>query len=736
MKSRWLIWCGCLVWLLCSCDRLTYDGHRIQRAVIAQEEYAEQKSSDVIRALSDNDINALHRLSEREDNVMFFIHKGESVFYWSDAWLNAVDLPLKAEEGRWLFQQWNNACGLVRKEKYDEYEVLTLIPIKYDYAITSEQLRNNFIKPFRGEEQWTLVPKYSGDRRNYYPIYSSDGMFLFSLCGIPGVNSHTLLSKPSRSFSYQSIFTSEDRDDDNSHFKLRIYYSLTIVLFVLLATVALYWLIRCRGFRSMKLGGKFQLILISLLTMVFVSIFILSVVYIRRMFVVRQEHNLEKKAQYVQSALQNLYFWDIELGPQNTQALNVDLRDMCYAYETDIHIYDLDGVLVGSSSPELFEQGILSPYISPKPFFGTSTCVQYEHIGDVRYLTAYTEFYNGNYSQIGYIALPYFISQDQVDANVENYVVRLLPLYLILLVLAIAVIWIIAHILSKSLGAISNQMQKYKLGGRGTHIDYFFHDELGDLVQHYNEMTDALAESTECLARTEREQAWRTMARQVAHEINNNLTPIKLTLQQMRRLRGTDRFDEYFDRSSQLLIEQANALGHIASSFSSFAKMPEVNPAEVDVAQKLYASITLLRESTARIPIRYIGPEQGVWAMADGEQITQVFTNIVRNAVQAMTGEKGGDIIIILKELPGEQQETRGLDGNSKWIEISFSDNGPGIPVEIRDKVFMPNFTTKNTGMGLGLAISKNIVEGGGGKICFQTSEKGTTFFVHLRKKA
>ncbi len=732
VRTLALLVVGCMLVSLCSCSRLEMDGKHNQRALIKQQQRAMEKTQEVIAAIRNNNINAMHSLSERDDNIMFFVYRGNDVIYWSDAWLNSSGLPFRRVYDQWVFKQWNNAYGICRRTKYDDYFVLVLIPVKYDYAITSKQLHNSFLEPFRGNDSWTLTT-HQGDSDHYYPVYSDDGSFLFSICDIPDNEPHSVSSFANRSFSYQSIFTSA-REDNTLNLKLQIYYFLTIVLFVILAAVAIYWLLRYRGFRNMRLGGKFQLVLVSLLSVVFISNFVLSVVYIRKMFVTRQEYGLEKKAQYVQNALQNLYFWDLELSPANTPSLNIDLRDLCYAYETDIHVYDMDGMLIGSSSPQLFDQGILSRYISPEPFFGNSTRVQYEHIGDVKYLTAYTEFYNGGYVQIGYIALPYFISQDQVDANVDNYVVWLLPLYLVLLLLTILVVWIIARIISTSLSAISKNLQSYRLGEKGTHIDYFFNDEVGDLVHHYNDMMDALAESSERLARTEREAAWRTMARQVAHEINNSLTPMKLTLQQLQRLKGTDRFDQYFDRSTRVLIDQTDNLSNIASSFSSFAKMPEVNPTEVDIAQKLSSCIALLSNNLDNIPLRYIGPSSGVLAIADADQITQVFTNIIRNATQAMAGRENSDIIIILKELPVEQQTAKGLDKDSRWVEISFSDNGPGIAPEVRDKVFVPNFTTKSTGMGLGLAISKNIVEGSGGKICFQTSEKGTTFFVYLRK--
>ena len=515
-----------------------------------------------------------------------------------------------------------------------------------------------------------------------------------------------------------------------------MYYVITGVLIGVLLFIAVFSLVKYRGFRRMKLGGKFQMVLTPLVLVILLSIFMLSTEHIRRLFIETQQLRLTKKAHYVQMALQNMYFWDMAISPAHTAALNIDLREMSFVYETDIHVYDMNGRLIGSSTPQLFELGLLSRYVASEPFFSdNTTMVQYEHIGSVRYLSAYTEFINGNYAQIGYVALPSFISQSEMTAHVENFMAKLLPLYIILLLISILIVWGISHMITSSLGVVSAQLKKNHLGEKGEHIDYEFSDEVGEIVTQYNQMMDALAESTQRLARTEREMAWRTMARQVAHEINNPLTPMKLTLQQLQRTKGTERFEEYFDRSTQLIIDQIDNLSHIAKSFSSFAKMPEVNPTEVDVAAKLYSFITMMRNNPSDIPIRYVGPESGVMVIADAEQITQVFTNIVRNAMQAMEGRENSDIIIIMKNASKGSMLEHDLDPQKKWMKISFSDNGPGIPADMIDKVFVPNFTTKNTGAGLGLPISKNIVEGSGGKICFQTSEKGTTFFVYLQKK-
>lgn len=252
----------------------------------------------------------------------------------------------------------------------------------------------------------------------------------------------------------------------------------------------------------------------------------------------------------------------------------------------------------------------------------------------------------------------------------------------------------------------------------------------------YRRKMEEMREAAVAMARSEREAAWRTMARQIAHEINNPLTPMRLRIQQLSRLHNDEdeRFDRYFRESVSLLIDQIDDLSRIATSFSTFAKVPIVRAESVDIAQKLSSVIALYRSNEYNIPIRYVGADAGVWAIADPEQIGEVFSNILKNAIQAMglTDEgvenpllNAANIIVTMSGVPN-------ADG---MLEISFSDNGPGIPEEIRDKVFLPNFTTKSTGAGLGLAISKNIVDMSGGQIDFTTSPKGTTFVVRLKVK-
>ena len=715
-----------------SCNSFDANARRLQRTLNEQQKKAEVITEHLKTAIQNNDFDSIWHHTHADNSIIFYVYKGRQLVYWSNSWLSASNRSIQYIYDKWQYMQWDNAVGICHRVKVGDYQIVVAIPIKYNYALTSTQLHNGFIPPFRGKEHWNL--RLNQSPNHVIPIFSNDGAYLFSLEELSKEEMEQQSSQYEviESFSYQSLLAVDKQNTTFSRIKIRAYYVIVFTMIAILLIIAIGSLIRYQGFRHMRLGGKFQIILTSTVMVILLSIFLVSIEHSQRVFIETQQLRLGKKAQYVQMALQNMYFWDMNLSPSNTSALNIDLRDMSFAYETDIHVYDLHGRLIGTSTPQLFEKGILPPYIAPEVFFSDAKkLVQYDHIGQVRYLSAYTEFINGNYTKMGYIALPSFISQEEMAAHLQGFILKLLPLYILLLIGSIIVVWIVSNRVTSSLEMVTAQLQDNKAG---QHIHYPYADEFGEMVGHYNQMMDALAESTERLARSEREMAWRTMARQVAHEINNPLTPMKLTLQQLQRTKGTERFEEYFNESTQLLIDQIDTLSHIAQSFSSFAKMPEVKPTEVDVAAKLFAFVALMSNNQDNIPIRYVGPESGVIAIADADQITQVFTNIVRNALQAMEGRPNSDIIIILKSANTKSIIKNELDTTKQWIKISFSDNGPGISKEMQEKVFVPNFTTKNTGAGLGLPISKNIVEGSGGKICFQTSEKGTTFFVYLQK--
>ena len=230
-----------------------------------------------------------------------------------------------------------------------------------------------------------------------------------------------------------------------------------------------------------------------------------------------------------------------------------------------------------------------------------------------------------------------------------------------------------------------------------------------------------LGESAKKLSESERELAWREMARQVAHEIKNPLTPMKLNIQHLQRAwyDKNDKLETTFEKVTKVLIEQIDSLSNLASSFSDFAKMP-MERFEVCNLVEIVQNSVLLFEKASQVNFTFKTQSKNIRVYTDKEQISRVFNNLIKNAIQAIPEELIGQIEI-------------NITTNQKYVNITVKDNGTGIPEEIKEKVFVPSFSTKSSGMGLGLAISKKILETSNGTIRFETrKDVGTTFYIQL----
>ena len=520
------------------------------------------------------------------------------------------------------------------------------------------------------------------------------------------------------------VIAEQDFFEPFTHF---LYFLYTFLAYFALCSLLIWFYLLARQKWNYRLGltAKFQFTFIALLIVSFIGIFFVSVNFIEEKYREQQIANLESKKNYIQKALQDLYYWNQDLNAQNSQALNFDLQDLSYIYHTDIHVYDNHGELIGSSQPIIFNKNLISTRISPTPFFKpNSNFNQYEHIGKLNYLSGYTDFVNGDYAQIGFISIPQFFSQDEIKNEIESFLSVIIHIYLIIIVLAILLSLFIGKQLSAPLIMLENKLKEMRLGRRNEKIDYSLNDEIGQLVIQYNRTVDELEQSARLLAQSERESAWKSMARQVAHEINNPLTPMKLTIQQLQRTKKLDekQFDDYFAKSSAMLIEQIDNLSRIAGTFSDFARMPEANFERIDIAAKLYSVVQLFANNNEHVQINYTGTVKDVFVFADPEQMVQVFNNLLKNAIQSIPDSREGVISVLLKQA-------------ANLIIIEITDNGVGIESTLHEKLFTPNFTTKSTGMGLGLAITKNIIELTGGTIRFESVENaGTTFYIELLK--
>ncbi len=416
--------------------------------------------------------------------------------------------------------------------------------------------------------------------------------------------------------------------------------------------------------------------------------------------------------------------------PEFNTALDEYLAKTAHVFYCDVNIYGADGALVGSSRPEIFKKGLLSPQINGNALkslvFNTkANYIQDEVIGKLSYKSAYIPFYNSRDQLIGYINLPYFSKSDDMERELSTMIVSVVNLFVVLMLVSILIAVLLSERMVHPIRMIQNMIEKVELGKKHEKIEYKRKDEIGQLVSEYNTMVEKLEESAALLAKSERESAWREMAKQIAHEIKNPLTPMKLSIQFLIRSHQNHDadFDDKLEKVSNTLIQQIDTLSSIATGFSNFAKMPKPDESPFNVVETL-GNVVQLFKNTENVEITSdFGGHNDITIIADKEQISRVFVNLIKNATQAIPDGIKGKIHVSLGVADGK-------------VTVKIKDNGCGIPDEIKGKLFTPSFTTKSSGSGLGLAMCKNIIINAKGDITFESEVgKGTTFIVTLPVK-
>ncbi len=405
-------------------------------------------------------------------------------------------------------------------------------------------------------------------------------------------------------------------------------------------------------------------------------------------------------------------------------ALQGLVQSLSNTLSNDVHIYDLNGRLYASSRPQLFNYKLQGNIICPQAYKAfkyqnLTSKIHNERIGNNVYKSSYYVISNAVEEPIAYINVPFFSSQQDLQKSITDFVVLLFNIYLILVILVVVFTFFSVNTITKPLFVIQEGMSKMRLGSNEK-IEYSRHDEIGSLVEKYNVMVDELNASAEQLAKSEREVAWQGMARQIAHEIKNPLTPMKLSIQHLARTKmaSPEAFDEYFKKTANTLIEQIDNLSSIATSFSTFAKISDGVPERIYINDRLQNIVTLFEQSGSNV--HYQGLDDELFVNMDKDHFRQIFNNLIKNALQAIPEDREGKIEMHSK-----------VTGH--MVNIYVKDNGNGIEEEMRDKIFQPNFTTKNSGMGLGLAISQKMATNAGGDISFNSVlGQGTTFVVRL----
>lgn len=410
---------------------------------------------------------------------------------------------------------------------------------------------------------------------------------------------------------------------------------------------------------------------------------------------------------------------------ENGASLNYQLTNLSKIFNTDINLYDTDGFLIATSRQKVFNSGLLSEQINPiakreLAELEQSDFIHRENIGLLNFDSAYAPLYNNSGKLLGFINLQHFGQQEESEHQIQQFLVSVINIFVLLLAVSIIVAIIVANWVTNPLQMLQERFSKINLGQSNQRISYNQNDEIGALVKSYNQKIEELEFAAQQLAQSERESAWRDMAKQVAHEIKNPLTPMKLSVQHlMRSFDPTDeKSHEKINKVSQSLIEQIDVLTKIANEFSNFAKMPKPQFEQVDVVQIIRSSAELFKQSTAAKISNQL--PDNCFIKGDKEQLLRVFNNLIKNSLQAISDKDNGQIGIRLKI-------------EDSLVKIAVTDNGTGISEEQKQKIFTPHFTTKSTGSGIGLAMVKQIILNHGGNIYFESEEnKGTCFFIEL----
>jgi signal transduction histidine kinase len=476
--------------------------------------------------------------------------------------------------------------------------------------------------------------------------------------------------------------------------------------------------------------NRIQYTMVGVLFMTFILICAGTIYFILQQYRDKHNDNLRNTMRSVYIELIHKLEYEVDLlnwSSEDYYNLDELLRKFSNVFYTDINLYDREGELLATSRSEIFDRQLLSTRMNRLVYENMTTgsvseFIHDEHIGGMKYISAYVPLLNSENRFQAYLNLPYFTQSGALTQDVTNLVMAVINIYLILLLVILLVSVILADRITQPLQMIQNRIARLSLSRKNEMIQYDRSDEIRGLVEEYNYMVRELEKSAQLLAQSERESAWREMAKQIAHEIKNPLTPMKLNVQHLQRTIDAGKSDpEMVERISATLIEQINSLSAIANEFSDFAKMPRARNERINLVTNLKNLLQLYENSSRAEVTLELGDYKKVFIFADREQLSRVFINLVRNGLQSIPETRKGKIRIQLEVM------------DDSMARVMISDNGKGIPAGIKDRLFQPNFTTKSGGMGMGLAISHNIVRSLGGRIWFETElEKGTTFFVEL----
>ncbi|MDA9820050.1 ATP-binding protein [Salibacteraceae bacterium] len=479
---------------------------------------------------------------------------------------------------------------------------------------------------------------------------------------------------------------------------------------------------------QISLQKKIYLFLISFVLLSFVLIGAVTLLFFSNE---NERYHAERLLRKERTVLSSINFFlanqEGDIFPFYTKEFSDKVEEISIINKFDINVYDVRGDLITSTRMDLFTDEVIPWKIAQETIEKLarrdSTILEIERETGRSFLSTYSYIYNTSGNPVAIVNIPYFSDQTLNKQEIVEFLTSLSQIYLFLLIGALLLAYFISNSITRPLRVLKEKMAKVGYDTTNEQIDWKGKDEIGMLIQDYNNMVVKLQESAVLLAQSERESAWREMAKQVAHEIKNPLTPMKLSVQQLSRAwKEEENLEERMTRFSKSMVEQIDNLADIASEFSNFAKMPRAELRMIELGEIAKNAISIFRE-TEKVEFELKG-DLSVQVFADPKQISRVFINLIKNATQALAGKDDGAISVFIKD-----------EGEFALVEIK--DNGKGIEDSMKKDIFLPNFTTKSGGMGIGLSMVKSIIENAGGSITFDSSiNRGSTFRFSLPTKS
>ena len=459
------------------------------------------------------------------------------------------------------------------------------------------------------------------------------------------------------------------------------------------------------------------------MTLIVVATFILISVITIPQFKTQSDKYHSKRLERKEAQIQrSIAYFSKEAGEKiNNEEFDSILAEKIYevsdVQSVKFSIYGIDGKLINSTLPKKEINTINSDLLNRILNQNDSKIIEITQMDDIQYRSSYSLIIDDNFNPLWILNLPYYDDDNLNSYELESFLIILGEVYFFLFILSIIISYFVSQYMTQAVSQIALKMKQTRLDKRNSKIKIKARSkEVKSLVESYNNMVEMLDKNVKELSKSNKEQAWRQMAKQVAHEIKNPLTPMKLSVQSFERNfdEKEDKNEEKVQEFTQTIIQQIDTMSSIASAFSNFSEMPIQQGDKTNIVKAIKLALEIFKDEN----ITFKSDFDKIIINIDKPQIVRIMTNLIKNSIQACQNVSSPKISVTLKQ-------------KENVVEIRVKDNGQGIPKEIRPNIFEPNFTTKSSGMGLGLGMVKNLVNSYDGKIDFETKiQKGTTFKI------